>query len=504
LLLRGAARAREMSVRAALGAGRGRLLRQLLTESAVLAVAGGGAGLLLGWYGSQLLAPLVPQTIRDVQAIRLDGVAIVFTAGLSLLAGLGFGLVPAMHAVRPDLMSSLRTAGQDDGRRGRFLRDGLVIAELALAVMLLVGAGLLGRTFLALQSVDLGFRTDSVVLGSVLFPRARYPEAGRAVLAINDLLTRLRADPAVLGAEATDLPPLAGAGDQDIGVIPVGEPDAKSTGIWYRTVTPGYSQLMKMRLVAGRAFTPEDRLGGLPVGILNEEAARRLFGGKDPIGRQLKNQDQQLTVVGVVANGKPDGPDQPVKLELFFPLEQFATRAVTLVVDPRRDVAAAVQALRTALAAVDPNVSLSGIRTMREQAGAAVALPRLYALLVGIFAAVALGLAILGVYGVMAYAVAQRRREIGVRLALGAAPGAIQRLVLGQGTRLAAIGLGLGLLGATAIGGILKALLFGVTPLDLPTFLGVAALLAAMSLLASLLPARRAMRVSPLEAIRQE
>jgi predicted permease len=494
-------------VRAALGAGRGRLLRQLLTESLVLAVGGGVAGIGLGWWGTRFLAVLVPPAVRAVQEIRLDAAALGFSAGLSMLAGLLFGLVPALHAARPDLMSALRTAGRESGgHRGHLLRDGLVVAELALAVVLLVGAGLLGRSFLALTRVDLGFRTDSVVTGSVLFAPARYPEPAKALAAIEDVLTRLRQSPAVSGAEASDQPPLLGGGDQDMDVTPVGEPlpGGKPFDIWYRQVTSGYTRLMGMRLVSGRTFTPEDRLGAVPVGIVNEEAARRMWPGKSPIGRQVRSGGQELTIVGVVATAKPDGPNQPVKAEIFFPVEQFQSRAVTFVVVPRHDVAGAVAALRASLAAVDPAVALSGVVTMAEQAGETVALPRLYALLVGIFAAAAVGLAMLGVYGVMAYAVAQRQREIGVRLALGAAPGAIRRLVLGRGARLAALGLGIGLAGAILAGRLLRTLLFGISALDPGTFAAVAALLGMMALAACLLPARRAMRVDPLVAIRED
>ena len=505
LLLRGASRAREMSVRAALGAGRGRLLRQLLTESLVLAAAGGAAGLALGWWGTGLLRAVVPPTIRAVQEIRLDGGAIAFTAGLTLAAGLLFGLVPALHAARPDLMTALRT-GREGGRRGHLLRDGLVVAELALAVVLLVGAGLLGRSFLAMQRVDLGYRTDSVVVASVFFPKARYADPARALVAENAILARLRQSPAVRGAEASDQPPLLGGGDQDMTVSPVGEPlpDGRPFAIWYRAVSAGYTRLMGMRLVSGRTFTPEDRMGAVQVGIVNEEAARRMWKGKSPIGRQLRGDGQELTIVGVVATGKPDGPNQPVKAELFFPLDQFPDRAVSVMIEPRRDVASAVAAMRAALAAVDPDVALTGAVTMAEQAGQTVALPRLYALLVGIFAAAAVGLAVLGVYGVMAYAVAQRQREIGVRLALGAAPGAIRRLVLARGARLAALGLGIGLAGAIFTGRLLRTLLFGVSALDPGTFAAVAALLGTMALAACLLPARRAMRVDPLVAIREE
>lgn len=503
LLLRGAARARELSVRAALGAGRGRLVRQLLTETGVLAVIGGAGGLLLGWWGSRLLAAIVPNTVSRVLQVRLDGVVVLFTAGITLVAAIIFGLLPALHAARSDLMSALR-AGKQDPRGGHRLRESLVVAELTISVVLLVGAGLLGRSFLAMQRVDMGFRTDSVVMGSVLFPRSRYPESPRAVAAITTVLERLNQDPAITAAAVSDQPPLLGGGDQDIDVTPVGEAASKPFDTWYRTVTPGYIELMKMKVVAGRSFSPSDRTGAPFVGILNEEAARKMFPGKSAIGRQVQSSGQQLTVVGVVVTGRPDGPNTPVKMEIFLPLEQFPTQAVTFMLDPRRDVAAAAAALKTALAAVDPDVALSPPPTMAEQAGEAVALPRLYALLVGIFASAALALAVLGVYGVMAHAVAQRQREIGVRLALGAAPGTIRGLILGRGTRLTLVGLALGLVGAAAAGRLIGGLLFGVAALDVVTFSGVVAVLAVMSLLACLLPAQRAMRVDPLVAIREE
>jgi putative ABC transport system permease protein len=506
LLLRGAVRSREMSVRAALGAGRGRLIRQLLTESTVLAAAGGALGLLVAWWGSRLLGALVPPGVRAIQESRLDGVVVAFTAGLSIAAGILFGLVPALRTARPDLMAALRTAGRGGGLHSRGLRNALVVAELALAVMLLIGAGLLGQSFLRLERVDLGYRTDSLVTAAVFFPAARYAQPPMAAATIENLLARLRTQRAARGAEATDLPPLLAGGDQDIDVMPVGEPSpgGKSFGIWYRSVSSGYTQIMGMRLVAGRAFTPQDRDGSVPVGIVNELAARMMWPGKSPVGRQLESGGRQVTVVGVVATALHDGPNQPVKAELFLPLSQFPARGVTVVVDPKGDVASAVTALRETLRSVDPEVPLGAVRTMAYRAGAAVALPKLYALLVGIFAVAALALAVLGVYGVMAYAVAQRQREIGVRLALGAAPGAIQRLVLGEGGRLTAMGVAIGIVGAALIGRVLSKLLFQVGTVDALTYAGVAGLLTAMSLAACWLPARRAMGVDPLIAMREE
>jgi predicted permease len=510
LLVRGSLRGRELSVRAALGAGRGRLLRQLLTESAVLAAVGGLLGLGLAVGGARLLSGLVPQQVRSVQAIGVDAVVIMFTLLVTVLAGLLFGLLPAARSARADLMSSLRSAGRDTAGRSGALRRGLVVAQLALAVILLVGAGLLLRSFLRLQRVDMGFRTAELVQTGMAFPRVRYAEASRAVVAVEDLLDRLRAHPEVRRAEAADMLPLIGGGDQDMGVLAVGEapPTGLPQAIWTRSVTSGYLSLMGMRIVEGRDFTPEDRAGSARVGIVNEEAARRFWHGKSPIGRILANGDDstayRMTIIGVVANARHNGPNQPYKAELFMPLSQFTSRGVFVVLEPARNPTDAVAGLRESLRAVDPLVPLSPVRAMDELAAEAVALPRVYALLIGMFAAAALGLAGLGVYGVMSYAVAQRQREIGVRLALGAGPGAIRTLVLGEGTRLAVLGVVIGVAGALAGARLLRSLLFEVSSLDLVAFAGAPLVLAGLALLAAYIPARRAMRVDPLVAIREE
>jgi putative ABC transport system permease protein len=509
LLVRGASRGRELSVRAALGAGRGRLLRQLLTESSVLAAAGGAFGLVLAIWGSQFLGRLVPAQVQSVQAISVDWAVIAFTVALTAFAGLLFGLLPAVRSARSDLMSALRSAGRDTAGKSGALRRGLVVGQLALAVVLLVGAGLLLRSFLRMQQTDLGYRESGLVTAAVAFPRTRYPDAQRLVVASEDLLTRLRAHPAIRGAELTDLPPLS-PGDQDITAIAIGEdpPAGTPPSIWYRAVSAGYLRLIGMRVIAGRDFTPEDRAGSARVALVNEEAARRFWGGKSPLGRTLASGPEpdapRVTVIGVVANARHDGPNQPYKKEMFLPLAQSPSRGLTIVLEPARDVPGAVNALREALRAVDPLVPLAGVRPMNELVAEAIALPRVYALLIGIFAAVALGLASLGVYGVMSYAVAQRQREIGVRLALGAGPGAIRRLVLGEGTRLAVVGVVIGVVGALAGARLLRSLLFEVSSLDLATFAGAPLLLAGLALLAAYIPARRAMRVDPLVAIREE
>ena len=506
LLVRGAAREREIAVRAALGARRARIVRQLATENGLLAITGGALGLALGVAGSRVLGVLVPESVRQVQEIRVDATVMLFAAAMTIIAGLAFGLLPAMRAVRGNLIGSLRDARASTSGHSA-LGDGLVVVQLSLAVVLLFGAGLLLRSFLAMQRVDLGFRTEGIAFASLGFPAARYREPTRFSAATDDLLARLRANPAVRAVELTDLPPLT-PNDQDISVVPIGRPVSDRTpAVWYRSVTPGYLPLMRMRLVAGRQFTSAEIQGAPQVGILNEEAGRQLWPGENPVGRALSlggPNEPPLTIIGVVASGRHDGPNQPPKPELFAPRAQFPTRFVTLVLEPSRDVAPVTAAVRQALREVDPLIPAPTVEPIEQRVGDAVALPRLYAILVGLFASAALSLAALGVYGVMAYTVAQRRREIGVRVALGADPAGIRRLVLGRGVRLAAAGLGLGLIAAVALGRLIEALLFGVTPLDAATLLAVPVVLGAMTLVASWVPARRATKLDPVRALRED
>jgi putative ABC transport system permease protein len=319
----------------------------------------------------------------------------------------------------------------------------------------------------------------------------------------------MRNDPALRGAELTTIPPFTPF-DQDITPNPVGEtvPAGESPSLWVRSITPGYFDLMRTRLVSGRLFTDGDRDGTQAVGIINEDAARRFWPGKDPVGRELARgfapNAPRLTIVGVVAATRHDGPNQPYKPELFQPFEQRSSAGIAFVVEPSRDDASAIAAIRRAVKDVDALLPVSNITPIESMLGNAVALPRTYATLVGVFAGAALLLAVLGVYGVMAYAVSQRQREIGVRLALGAAPSGIRRMVLRQGGFLAALGVGLGLAAALFVGQLIQALLFGVTAFDAPTLVTVSLVLGAMTLLASWIPARRAMRVDPLSAMRND
>jgi predicted permease len=509
LVVRGGARAREFAVRASLGAGRRRIVRQLVTESLVLATIGGAAGFFAGWGGAKLLAALIPANVLLMVDIKPDLMVVAFTIGIAVTAGLLFGMLPALQAGRTDLMGVLRTATGESGRHIGRLRSGLVVVELAIALMLLVGAGLLMRSFLALQRTDLGYRTEGLVTAALGFPRSAYPRAENAVLRLEDFLGRARANPEIRAIEVTDIAPLDG-GDQDMSVYPDGTPLPSGTApaIWYRSVSPGYLALMQVRLVAGRMFTETDRAGMPLVAILNEEAAQRLFPGVDPVGRLLTNGTDstadRFTVVGVVASTRTDGPNQPLKLELFAPISQYATRAVNLMVEPARSLEGALAAVRAALKEVDPAVPLSSVTSLEERVSVATALPRYFAIILGVFAGMALLLAVVGVYGVMAYVVALRQREIGVRLALGAAPEGIMTWLLGQGARLTVAGLVLGVIAAVMATRVLGALLYGVSALDGITFAGVAVVLAGASLAACWLPARRARAVDPVVSLRSE
>ena len=510
LLVRGAARSREIGVRAALGAGRGRVVRQLLTENVLLAVAGGTLGLLLGIAGTRVLAALVPAGIRQVQEIRVDAEVLGFAAAITLLSAALFGLVPAVHAARAGLMTSLRSTNAQGGCQTNALRGTLVVTQLSLAVVLLIGAGLLLRSFLSMQRTDLGYRESGVYFSGVAFPRARYKDPAQTLTAIEDLLRRLRANPAVKTAEATDVPPLGGGGDQDMTTVPIGStptPGQPST-MWYRSVSPGYLPAMHVRLVRGRWLSEADRAGAPRVALINEYSAHRFWPNQNAVGREFvasrRPDAPRITVVGIVASTRSDGPNGPYKPELFLPLEQSPPGFVTLVLEPARDVASLTAALRQTLHEVDPLIPVGTLDPIDNLVGDTVALPRLYALLVGLFAATALLLAAVGVYGVMAYSVAQRRREIGVRLALGAAPSRVARMILESSGRLAAIGLIVGLGGALLTGQLIGKLLFGVSPYDAPTFIAVPVILGVATIVAAWLPARRAMRVDPLVAIREE
>jgi putative ABC transport system permease protein len=516
LLARAASRGPEIAVRAALGAGRERIVRQLLTESAVLALLGGALGVAVGWYAVRLVLPLVPEGTREFYAIGVDGRAVAFALALSALASLVFGLGPALSTARRGLADTLRAAGRgvDTGRRTRRTGSALVLGEVALAIVLLTGAGLLMRSFVARQTVDTGYVTSGVLFAGLTLPPERYPAGGPA---LGDVVQRLVDDVArdrrVRVVAAASETPLQG-GDGDAGFTIEGRPEPRPVDMpsaWVRAVTPDYLRAMGMRVVAGRGLTAEDRRAAPRVALVSEALARRHWPGERAVGRRIRtsvftggDSAVTITIVGVVGDVRFDAPDAPPKAELYLPHAQAPASNVQLVVRTDAAPEAIVPTLRAALAAQDRAVPLGAVDTIAARLRDAVALPRLYATLFGAFAAAAVLLAAVGIYGVVAYGVSVRTRELGLRMALGARAGDVRRLVLRQGLAPVAAGAVVGLGGALAAARALRGLLFGVGVADPLTLGAVTALLAAVALAAIWVPARRATAVPPMTALRGE
>ena len=517
LLSRGAARQRELAVRTALGAGRGRLLRQLLTESVLLATAGGMSGLVLGWCGLQLLPAALPDNLARMDAVRLDAQVLAFTALLTLLTGLVFGLAPALQVSKPNLHETLKEGGRGgSGARAHRVRHALVVAQVALSLVLLVGAGLMLRSFAALQASSPGVEPGGVVTASVTLPGARYADDGARRLFVRQVIDRLQAAAGVEAAGAITPLPLTGGGWQTSFAVegfPEPEPGRFPTNDLAR-VTPDYFRAMGVRLLRGRLFTWSDDENAPPVVIVDETFANTWFAGQNPIGRRVKVNAGHpppggplppwSTIVGVVNHVKNYGIDRESRVEVYAPFLQSPVPIVSLVAKGPGDAGAIGAAMREAVRAADPSLPVFNVRTMDEYLARTLSPKRLILLLLALFAAVALLLAAVGLYGVMSYAVAQRTSEIGIRMALGAPPRAVQRLVVGQSLLLTAGGVAAGLAAAYSLTRLMTTLLFGVSATDPATFAGVAALLAAVALLAAWIPARRASRVDPLVALRYE
>jgi putative ABC transport system permease protein len=507
LLARASHRARELAVRAAIGAGRGRILRQLVTESLLLAALGGAAGLVAGtWAVNAFVAAGMSNTPR-LDEVSLDRSVLLFTGLVTVVAGLLFGLAPAVLYARQDAAHLLRGGGRGmTGPGGRKFRQALVAAEVALALMLLAGGALLVQTFARLQSADLGFRTGDVLVGAVMPPRTPYDSAERLTALYDRLLERASSIPGVRQAALASVLPLDPV-DNDMSFQIAGRPapplPSDTPVTWYRLVSAGYLDAIGMRHLRGRRFADRE---SAPSVIVNETFVRRYFAAEDPLGRQIRfgpPDRPAFTIVGVVADARARGARGDARAETFIPYWQMPEGAINIVLvgsNPSRFAAP----LRQAVAAVDPNLPLAGVRTMAEALGASVSQPRFLAALSSGFALLALGLAAIGIYGVMAYAVAQRTGEIGVRMALGASRTDVFRLVVGDGMKLAAAGVVAGVAGALFTAQWLAAMLFGVAPSDPVALGGAAAVLVAVAAAASALPAWRATRVDPMMAVRQE
>jgi putative ABC transport system permease protein len=506
LLARASGRAREIAVRLALGAGRGRLVRQLLTESALLALLGGAAGLLLAVWAVEALQAAAGRLVPRLDEVRIDGVVVLFSLALSVATGLLFGLAPALRLSGGSLSATLRdgTRSAGSGRLARF-RNGLVLGEVALAVVLLVGAGLLLQSFARLTRVDLGFRPEGVLTYGVVLPSAAYGEDPQLLAVYERILERTRAVPGVRDAAlASDLP-MGGASYLafDIeGRTPV--PEAQED-LQPFAVTPGWFRTLGIPLRRGRLLEPRDAAGAPFVAVVNEELARRYFPGTDPIGRRISlDGTRWLTIVGVVGDVAQEGVTAAPYPQLYQALAQFPRRTVAAAIRAEGEPMALAGATRRALAAAAPGVPPRDVRTLEERAGDTIAMPRVSAVVLALFAAVALALAAIGLYGVLAYTVVQRHREIGIRLALGAAGGEVLRLILWQGMRPALAGIAVGLLGALAATRLMRSLLYGVGATDPLTFAAVPLFLCTVALAAIWIPARRAAHVDPMIALREE
>jgi putative ABC transport system permease protein len=519
LLARTAGRRRELAVRSALGAGRGRLVRHVLSESVLLALVGGAAGVLLAVLGLKVLLALPVESVPRLEGAGLDGTVLAFTFFASALTGVLFGLLPAVKAgLASDLTGALKSGGAavTADRAGRRTRGALVVTEMAFAVLLLTGAGLLLKSFVALQRVDPGFEPQGVLTFDMALPSARYakPQQARAFFA--ELEERIAALPGVESVAGVTGLPLSGF-NYTISVERVdGAPaydhpgNARSTQL--RVITPGYFHTMGIPLLAGRALNAVDRDGAPLAVVVNESAARLLWPGDDPLGHRfelgttfgLGGPRAGGTVVGVAADIRHYGLGEPTKPEVFIAHSQFPVDFMSMTVKTSVPPQTLVAAIRGDVREMDSGLPLDQVRTMEEWVAASVAQPRFYMLLLGVFAAAALVLAAIGIYGVLAYAVRQQASEIGIRRALGAGAGDVVRRVVGTAMALAGGGLVAGLLASFALTRLLSGLLYGVSATDPWTFAGVALLLGAVALLASLIPAQRAARVDPVVALREE
>ncbi|MFP5378299.1 MAG: FtsX-like permease family protein, partial [Vicinamibacteria bacterium] len=513
-LSRGAARQREIAIRAAVGAGTGRLVRQLLTESVVLAVAGGALGVALGWALTRALPALAPPGFPRLDDVAVDGRVLAFAVVVSLVAGVLAGLLPAWRGARPDLVPALReSAGVSGGPRARRLRKALLVGEAALAVVLLVGAGLLARSFVRLVQVDPGYDADNVVTARLHLPgSAQPPERIRATL--DPLLERLGQDPRVTAAGAGNMAPLANT----TAIMGFTFRDAtgqerEARALAY-TVTPGYAEALGLRLREGRLLTPADVGAGQDAMLVNEEFVRTyLSDGAPVVGRQLPDMPRPegapevLTeIVGVVGNVLKDGLDRQPQAEIYrLPQNGRALQGeVSLVVRTTGDPLAVVPALRETLASIDPQAVLDPVATLASQVDNSVGEPRFAALVLVAFALLALVLSATGLYGVLSHSVAQRRKEMGLRLALGASRGQIVRLIFVEGLAVTGAGLVLGLAVAAGATRLMEGLLFGVARTDAVAFAFAPALLAIVAAVTCAVPARRAAAADPAEALRSE
>jgi len=512
LLSRAAARTRELSIRAALGAARWRIARQLLTESVLLGVAGGAAGLLFGAWGMGLLVNYGPQQLPRLDEVTLDGRVLAFTAAIAILTGILFGLAPVVQLAAGNLHDMLKSGarGSSGGVRRQRTRSVLVVCEVALSLVLLVGAGLLLRSFNRLERVDPGFRTHHVLTFSVSLPPAGYATLSRTSGFFHALLDRVASLPGVTAAGAVN--PLPFSGNNSSGSfliegvnVPAG---ATAPHADQRVVSPDYFKAMGIPLRRGRLLTDADREGAPLAVVIDDACARQYWKGQDPIGRHLRltgASSPWATVVGIAGHVRHNAlDDQSRKATFYWSYLQKPAQSLAFVVHTANDPRPLANAVESAVSSLDKDVPVFDVKTMDQRVSASLANRRFAAWLLTVFSSIAMLLAAVGLYGVMTQTVLQRSREIGVRMALGAQARDVLRMVLRQGAVLIAVGVAAGSLAALLLTSLMKSLLFGVSPADPLTFLGVAVLLIAVALIATYLPARRATRIDPVTTLRYE
>ncbi|MGD0402545.1 MAG: ABC transporter permease [Candidatus Acidiferrales bacterium] len=506
LLFRALSRRKEFAVRSALGAPRSTLIRQLLTESVLMAVMSGALGIFLGYLGTRFLAAFAQTNLPQVADIPMDLRVLSFTAAISVLSGILFGLTPSLQLSRPDLGGTLSDEGRNStgSRRRNRARSILVAAQVALSMVLLIGSGLLIRSFMRLRKVDPGFGAKNTLTAKTFLPPSSYPQPADRIAFYRSALQHLQSIPGVdAAAISTALPVLPTHG------APArfeGEPDVdlgRRTVVLIESISPDYPKATRMPLVAGRAFNDLDDAQSTPVVMVNQATARRFWPNQDPLGKLVwVGRFPPCQVVGVLGDIKNDSLASPTQPEVFFPYPQLASPMLYVSIRSSMDPHSLVSALRAQIVAVNRGQPISDVQTMEERLESASAQTRSMMLLIGVFSATALILALVGIYGVIAYSVAQRTQELGIRIALGASSADIFRLVIGNGLRLAVAGTIIGLVASFALTRLMASLLFQTSATDPLTFAGSALVFAAVAALASYLPARRAMRINPTDALR--
>jgi len=524
MLARADTRQREMAIREALGASRRRIAQQLLTESVLMAFGGGALGALLAWWGVKAFVATRPTTVPRIDQVAVDFRVLTFALAVSILVGLAFGLAPALRAASVDLLTSLKDAARGTAGAGRRTRSALVIVEVALALVLLVGAGLTIRSFAALTAIDLGFDPSHVVTMRVSLPSARYPQLARWSTFHRELLRRAAAIPSVEAVGMNSSTPLEGGGAESE-VRYEGEPAPSSlkeeaTTCLFQAASPDYFRAMGISVVRGRPFTERDNADALPVAIVEEALVQKFFPNSDPIGKRIAfeftghgpgGRPIWREVIGVVRHVRHYGlVREPDNLQVYAPLEQLPVWLVnrrptmTLFVRTPLEPEQLAASVRQVVSGIDRDVPVFSVQTMAQYVAQSTEQSRLNMTLLGLFGALALVLAGLGIYGVLSYFVSRRTQEIGIRMALGATRTDVLRLIVGYGMKLTIAGIVIGLAASWAITRSLSALLVGVSPHDPGTFAAIGLLLAAIAFLASYLPGRRATRVDPMITLRSE